>query len=67
MIDKIRFGNLLHEAAASVHNPERALLCLDQARLMLIPPVLPRRPAPEMDPARSPLDRADWVRAQTRG
>lgn len=65
MTDKQRFKNLLSEAAHAIDRGQdsRALLILDQARLMLINPVVPRV-APEDDPNRSVTDRGAWRAAR---
>jgi hypothetical protein len=65
MTNKLRFKNLIFEAAHAIDRGQdsRALLILDQARLMLINPVVPRV-APEDDPNRSAEDRAAWSAAK---
>lgn len=66
MIDKIRFKNLLFEAAHSIDKGHdgRALLCLDEARLLLIEPAVPPKVKPEEDPARPTFDREAWRKAK---
>ena len=65
MTDPIRFHNLLAEAAfAADHGHDaKALVCLDEARNLVLPRIYERVPfggRPEDDPTRSPADRAAW-------
>ncbi len=66
MIDRIRFKNLLFEAAHAIDSghESRALQLLDQARLALIKPALPPKVKPEDDPTRPAVDRAAWRAAK---
>lgn len=65
-MNKLRFKNILFEAALAADRGHegRALRCLDEARLMLIEPSLPPKPAPENDPGRPGFDREAWRKAK---
>jgi len=68
MTTPLKFKNLCLEAIhlAEVGHEAGAVLCLDQARGMLVP--APVRPAfcgrPEDDPSRPKADREDWRNAR---